>query len=174
MSIRRWHSSVALALCVTAAAVVPAGPPLAVRQQKVLDKFLGTWRTTYKLPKAEWTPEPKEGSGTLTFTRMLGGQFLHEKGEHSDKTSNITLFTFDAERKTYRTWWFSSTGQTAESTGEWDEATRTFTWTSVGSAFPSMAQHRFTSEGTFDWQVIIRDSKDNVVFRMEGKAIRAK
>jgi len=151
-----------------------AGP---MREQKVLDRFLGSWRTTYKLPKAEWTLEEKTGAADLTFSRTLGGQFVQERGEHADKTTHLVMYTYDAQQKSYRSWYFSSTGQTAESTGTWDADAKTMTWTSVGGAgqdFTTTARHRFVNDDTFEWDVVVKDTKGKVLFRMEGKALRAK
>lgn len=147
-----------------------------VPEQKVLDRFLGTWRTTYKLLKAEWTPEEKTGAADLTYSHALGGQFIQERGEHADKTTNLVMYTYDAQRKSYRSWWFSSTGQTAESTGKWDADAKTMTWTSVGGEqdFTTTARHRFVNDDTFEWDVVVKDAKGKVLFRMEGKAARAK
>jgi hypothetical protein len=174
----RIHSlrsdAVGVVLLGAAARAYPAGPPLSP-EQKALDKFLGTWRTSYKVPKAEWTPEERHGTAELTYSRVLGGSFVQEKGEHSDKSSSILMYTYDTERKCYRGWWFSSTGQTAESTGKWDAEAKTFTWTSSGTQpFTTTSRHRFVNDNSFEWDVVVKDGKDKVLFRMEGKAARFK
>jgi len=162
-------------LFAAAPAARSADPPKATPEQKVLDKWLGNWRTSYKVPKAEWTPEEKTGTAVLTDTRVVGGQFVQEKGEHSDKTSSILMLTHDAQKKCYRSWWFSSTGQTAEGTGKWDADAKTMTWTSVGEpAFTTTTRHRFVDYDTVEWDAVIKDDKGKVLFRMEGKSVRVK
>ena len=141
---------------------------------KQLDRFVGTWKTEYRLPKAEWTPEEKTGSATMVFTRELGGQMVRERSKHADGTENTFLMLFDANQKQYRAWWFSSTGQFNNSTGQWDEVAKAFTWkVNEPIEFTSTAQHRFVGE-KLDWTVLVEDPKSVTMFRMEGSSVRDK
>ncbi|MBC8114370.1 MAG: DUF1579 family protein [Candidatus Saccharimonas sp.] len=143
---------------------------------KVLDRFLGTWRTEYRMPKAEWTPEEKRGSAELVYTRELDGQFIRERGTDSDKTTTMIttmLLTFDADKQNYRGWWFDSLGNTNESTGRWDEASRTLFWTRIEpNDFNNTSQHSFPDSGKFDWKVLVQDKQGVAMFRMEGTSLR--
>ena len=155
--------------------VQAADPAPSSPEQEVLDKFTGTWRTEYQLPRAEWTPVEKAGAANLTYRRVLGGEFVQEQSEHADGTTGLVMYTYDAGRKCYRIWWFSSTGQTSEATGQWDAGTATFTWTLAARAeqeFTTVARHRFVDDDTFQWDVVSKDGKGKVLFRMEGKATR--
>ncbi len=141
-------------------------------EQKPLDRFLGAWHTDYRLPKAEWTPEEKTGSGEMVFTRELGGQMVRERTRHSDGTENTFLMLFDSDRKQYRAWWFSSTGQFNDSTGQWDEAAKAFTWKQTDAkGLASMAQHRFVND-KLDWTVLVENPQKVAMFRMEGMSKR--
>ncbi len=141
---------------------------------KQLDRFLGTWKTEYRLPKAEWTPEEKSGSATMVFTRELGGQMVRERTKHADGTENTFLMLFDSDRKQYRAWWFSSTGQFNNSTGSWDEVAKAFTWKLTDAdGLASMAQHRFVND-KLDWTVLVENPQKVAMFRMEGTSIRVK
>ena len=94
------------------------------RNKKVLDRFVGTWRTEYKHRKTEWTPVAKTGASDLTSHRILGWpSSLQEQGTHDDKKTQLLLYTYDKEEKCYRSWYFSSSGQTSEGTGDWDVKT---------------------------------------------------
>lgn len=151
-----------LAFCVTIAvskAIFSAELPIDSSEQKVLDKWVGRWHATYKVSKAEWTPEERTGTAELTTDRVVGGRFVQEKAEHSDKTSASLIFTYDVQRKKYRNWWFSSKGYTSEGTGEWDAVTNTMTMTSKqdgntttttwnGSCWSRMTPVRFSSVWT--------------------------
>lgn len=163
---------VAAALLLSLGPAYAAEPPQASAEQKVLDQFVGQWQSTYKVPKAEWTPKQKTGSAQLTTARVVGGRFIQEKSEHSDKTSGSALLTYDEQRKCYRSWWFSSTGQTCESTGQWDAETETMTWTSVEDAMTSTTRHRFLDDNNAEWSVSIKDPRGKVFFRIEGSSIR--
>lgn len=147
-------------------------------EQKRLDRFLGTWKTEYRLPKAEWTPEEKSGSATMVFSRELGGQMVRERTKHADGTENTFLMLFDSERKQYRAWWFSSAaevaGQPNNSTGQWDEAAKAFTWKLTDSnGLTNTAQHRFVGE-RLDWTVLVENPQKVAMFRMEGTSSRVK
>ncbi len=155
--------------------------PLAVKdsgdrsaEQKRLDRFLGTWKTEYRLPKAEWTPEEKSGSATMVFTCELGGQMVRERTKHADGTENTFLTMFDPQQMQYRAWWFSSTGQFNNSTGSWDDAAKAFTWKLSGpDGLTSTAQHRFVGE-KLDWTVLVENSEKIAMYRAEGTSVRDK
>jgi hypothetical protein len=166
-------SFVAIAFLVGTAATNSADPPSP--EQKVLDKWLGSWRARYNVPKSEWTPEERTGTAELTASRVIGGQFVQENAEHSDKTSARSIMTYDAQKKCYRSWWFSSTGQAAESTGKWDADAKTMVWSSVGEpSFTTTVRHHFVDEDHIEWDVVVKDGSGKVLFRMDGKNVRVK
>ena len=161
----------------TASLALSDDSPLDSPEQKVLDGFVGTWRTTYELPKAEWTPEEKTGTADLTYARALGGRFVQEQGEHADKSTVLVMYTYDGQRKCYRCWWFSSTGQTTEYTGKWDADAKTLMWTSVpigGQNFTTIATHRFVNNDTFEWDVTVNDGTGKTLYRVKGTSVRVK
>lgn len=164
-------------LLAAANAVRSADPPETSSEHDVLDRFLGSWRTKYKLPKAELNPQEATGAADLTYSRILGGQFVQEQGEHSDKTTTLQLFTYDVPQKCYRSWRFTSLGQKLEATGKWDAEAKTLTWTSVdrtGRDFVTTTTHRFVGDDAFEWEVVVKENKSTVLLRMEGKAVRVK
>lgn len=103
---------------------------------------------------------------------MLGGAYLQEKSEHSDKTSGMTMWTYDPERKSYRSWWFSSAGHSSESAGVWDGGTKTFTWKATAPTFTTTARQRFTDDNTYEWDVLVKGDTGNVLYKVEGKSTR--
>lgn len=144
-------------------------------EQNVLNRFLGTWRTEYTLQKAEWTPVEKTGAADLTYSRVLGDQFVQEDGKDADESTALRMLTYDAEKKDYRTWFFSSSGQANEAKGQWDPKTNTLTWTDVTVApngISSTAHHRFLNDDVFEWDVEVREKTGRIVFQLTGKAIR--
>jgi hypothetical protein len=167
------RSVLAVAVMIAVAtANVSAEPPLDSPEQKVLDNWIGRWQTTYKLPKAEWTSEERTGTAELVTTRAVGGRFVLEKSEHSDKTSGTTIVTYDAQKKSYRGWWFSSAGYTSESSGEWDVVTKTMTWTSTQDGNTTTTKYRFIDDNNIEWAVFVRDGTSKILYRMEGKSVR--
>ena len=161
--------TVVFAVCTS---IASADPPIDSPEQKVLDKWVGRWRTTYKVPKAEWTPEERTGTAELTTARVVGERFVQERSEHSDKTSGSLIFTYDAQKKTYRVWWFSSEGYTSDGTGAWDAAKKTMTWTSKQNGNITTTEHRFIDDNNTEWAVLVKDGSSKILFRMEGKSVR--
>lgn len=140
---------------------------------KILDQFLGTWRTEYRQAKAEWTPEEKNGSADLVCTQELAGQVIRDRSTHSDQTTSTWLLNYDAEQRKYRSWWFNSLGMTSESSGRWDESTKTLSWTTVEpTEFKTTIQHRFPDSGKCDWKVLVQDTQGVTMFSMEGTSVR--
>lgn len=175
MRFKCLRSLLVLSFFVLAAGIdLSAQPPLDSPEQTVLDKWVGTWRTVYKLPKAAWTPEEKTGTSEHTTSRMVGGRFVQEVSEHSDKTSASTISTFDERMKKYRGWWFSSAGHMSESSGKWDDPTKTMTWTSRQDGNTTTTEHRFVDEDNAEWAVLVKDGNGKILFRMEGKSVRVK
>lgn len=176
MRIMYWRSLVLVAaLLAIATSARSADPPLDRPEQKVLDKWVGKWRTTYKLPKAEWTPQEKTGTAELTTSRVVGGRFVQEKSEHSDKTSGSLILTYDGQKKCYRAWWFSSAGHTNESTGEWNQRTKTMTWTSKQEeGIVTTSKSHFVDDDNTQWGVIVKDGTGKILFLMEGQSVRVK
>jgi hypothetical protein len=158
--------------------VIAAKEPDRSAELKQLDRFLGTWKTEYRVPKAEWTPEERNGSAEMNFSLELGGKMVRERTKHADGTENTFLMLFDANKKQYRAWWFSSaaevTGQPNNSTGQWDEAAKTFTWKLTdANGLINTAQHRFVGD-KLDWTVLVENPQKVAMFRMEGTSSKAK
>lgn len=147
-----------------------AGPPPV--EQKVLDRFVGTWTTTFTVPEAEWTPKARNGTAKVQVARVLGGAFVQEQHANGDGTSGQVLRTYDAERKAYRGWVFMSNGQSQESTGTWNARSLTFTWTAKEKAGTSTLVQRFLDADTIDWDLSIKGGGGAEVFRMEGRTTR--
>lgn len=142
-------------------------------EQKVLNQWLGFWEMKYTQPKSEWTPLAKAGRAEVSMGSVMGGRYIQESSFLSDQTSNRTLFTYDTQKKQYRAWWFSSNGQTSESTGLWDDKLKTMTWTSIGDSpnTTTMKQH-FVNKDTIDWEVVTQDRAGKMLFQMKGTTKR--
>lgn len=143
-----------------------------IPEQKVLDRFLGSWRSSL-VRKIDGNPEEYKGTINFTFTRVLDGKFVQEKTESSDDTSGLAMSTFDPQKKCYRTWWFGSSGATSEATGMWDAESKTLKWSLVGGAgLTATSTHRFLDENKFEWEVTSRDQTGKVYFHMAGTSVR--
>ncbi len=148
-----------------------APPP----EMKALEKLIGTWdhEQTVKVPK-----ETRSTNFVVKGELVLGSRFLQEQAGSDDKgkPTGTGMYTYDSNRKTYRYWFFHSSGGYWESTGNWDESSQTFTFKGgVGAGDATMtATMRFSDEATLVYSLVIKDPGGKVNYHMEGKAVRQK
>jgi Protein of unknown function (DUF1579) len=148
-----------------------APPP----EMKALERLVGTWNheQTVKVPE-----ETRSTNSVVKGELVLGGRFLQEQAGSDDKgkPTGTGMYTYDSNRKTYRYWFFHSSGFYWDSTGTWDESSQTFTFkrkVGVGDA-TTTATLRFSDEATFVYSLVTTDPGGKVNYHMEGKAVRQK
>jgi hypothetical protein len=93
------------------------------------------------------------------------------------KPTFMGTYTYDSTRKTYRYWFFLSSGFYWEPTGTWDESSQTFTFTGrlgAGAIGTMTMTLRFSDEATFVLSMITRDAGGEISFHLEGKSVRQK
>jgi RND family efflux transporter MFP subunit len=108
--------------------------PAAPEELQVLASLVGKWSTkTESRPSLE-SKEALTASGEAAGQLLHNGHFIRLEGTIDSKagrTEYTLLMTYDRKQKVYRRWAFTSAGVAAASTGEWDEAARTMTWTAT-------------------------------------------
>ena len=173
MKLRYLHSSLVVAILLAAAPTVRSSDaPAVTPEQKVLDRFVGSWRCSF-VRRAEGNPEEYKGTIDITCSRVLGGQFVQVKTELSDNTSGLAMFTYDPQKKCYRSWWFGSNGQAVENTGAWDAESKTLRWSFVGEAGTTVTSTaHFLDENKYEREVTSRDKTGKVFFHMAGTCVR--
>jgi hypothetical protein len=140
---------------------------------KPLQQFEGEWQNEYTVFQAEWTPEEKKGTGTSKATSVLAGNFIEEKNANSDNSTSQKLYTWDAQTKQYRAWWFSSGSHFNDATGVWDATAHTFTWTTkLANGVTGTTTQHFTDAKTMVWKIAFKDADGKVYYRSEGKCTR--
>ena len=147
-------------------------PTTSSLEQKVLDRFIGTWQTNYKLDKAEWTPVETTGTAEFTYRRVLGGNFVQEQVGPADNLNYLTMHTYDIQQKCYRSWGFSYEGRSIEYTGQWNADTNTISWKSIGQDFTTTARHHFVNDNQYELFGTTKDSQGKVLFKMKMEATR--
>ena len=146
------------------------GPAKDVPELQILQNYVGNWDVN--VTGNEFT------RGEDTAHWILGGRFLEQSGfivseNGTNRVEITTLYTFDATKKSYRSWWFNSAGLTTESSGRWDESTKTLSWITIEpSDFKGTTQQRFSDTGKLDWKVLVQDEQGVAKFRMEGTSRR--
>lgn len=143
---------------------------------KALDRFAGDWDTKTNLILAGGKPKDVKLKGSATIEWTLGDRFLQWKGSSAPGGfKDLQLITFDAGKKAYRHWYFSSEGIADESTGTWDEDARTMTWNADLDGGKTMVNVvRFTDADTQEWKLVVKDKAGQAVTELHGKMTRRK
>ena len=149
-----------------------APPP----EMKPLERLVGTWKPEqiHKVPE-----EARPANFVVKRELVLGGRFVQEMGNFDDKgkPTFTGMYTYDSTRKTYRYWFFLSSGFYWEPTGTWDESSQTFTFKGrlgAGDTGTMTATLRFSDEATFVYSLVGTDPGGKVNYHMEGKSVRQK
>lgn len=145
-------------------------------ESKILNQWVGTWKTEFVNRVAEWNPKEVKATGAITCKWILGGKFVEEAGfSTSPGVEHRLLWWYDSNRKAYRQAFFSSEGTTLETSGTWNEKTSTMTWQSdAGPGMTAISTHRFLDADTYEWTYIIRDAGGKTHLDMKGKHTRTK
>lgn len=140
---------------------------------KVLDRWVGKWKTDIVHKPTNAESVETRTSGTITCTPILGGTFLEEIGATSDGVEHRVLWGYDPERKVYRCWFFDSKNSRTTHEGQWDEKTCTMRWKGdLGDGRTSEAEHHFLDANTCEWTLKVKDSAGKVLVDAQGKQTR--
>ena len=93
-----------------------ASPP----EMKALEKLVGTW----KVEQENKVPEQARLTYFLKGQSILGGRFVQQMGSSHDEVepTQTGMYTYDPSKKSYRYWFFMSSGSFTDITGTWDES----------------------------------------------------
>jgi hypothetical protein len=132
---------------------------------KVLERFIGTWDVESVSKPAVWTPKEVREKGVEVRKLVLDGWFVEGKGSSEDGKADAVLWmmTYDVARKEYRVWIFVTGGFSAEWSGQWDEATKTCSFTGdAGNGITSKGIARFIDKDHEEFRLIATDSDGKV------------
>jgi len=108
-------------------------PPVKGELTADLERRLGEWDSA-TVAKPLGGAETKL-TGGQTVEKAFGGTYLLLRSRGGGEFGGtVELATFDPAKKAYRMWTYTSEGSVLEWAGSWDDATRTFTWTTALSA----------------------------------------
>ena len=149
-------------------------PPKPV-ELKVLEKFVGDWITEGNVTVLDAQPKNLKTTDTATRKWALDGRIVEESGKSSDGNEVKVIFTYDAVRKTHRSWFFSSSGISVDMAGPWDETTQSFSFrTDFGNGFTQIATIHFIDNDNQEWSSKVTDAGGKVYFDGGGKLKRTK
>jgi hypothetical protein len=143
---------------------------------EVLDRFLGTWKIDMVSKPAEWTKQEVKLTGTTTNEWTLGGRFQIHRAKYSPThVESVEMLTYDADRKVYRFWHFNSNGIANETTGAWDEKSKTMTFKGdFGNGITSVSKMRFVDKDTREAVMTAKDKSGKVYLDVHVKLVRQK
>ncbi len=155
----------------------PAPEPKDIPELKVLERWVGKWDLHVTMKKSVWFPKGETIEATAITEWALGGRYLQSKNK--DKTTpyqGTWLATYDLAHKAYRQWYFDSLGGAVEVSGEWDEKSKTMTWTGQDKkqGLTTKTQHKFLSADEHEWTSVVTDKDGQVMMDEHGKAKRQK
>ena len=166
--------SVLTALLVVAAAWnATAEPPPQSANAKILNRWLGSWKSHTLLKPAAWTPSSQELSGTSKSAWILDGRF-QETFSRSDRHETREIQRYDANSRQYHKWTFDSDGSTSFWIGDWDEESSTMTWKYVdfGGGLEGKIVDRFISDGKYQSTVILKDRAGTLLLDIRSELVR--
>jgi uncharacterized protein (TIGR03067 family) len=147
---------------------------LVPKEMAQLERFVGTWDLEFRSrirPDNRWQAE-------LTIRKVLGGRFIETRevvpltGEQ-----HIMLATYDAEKKVYYHWYWSSVQPQAEGPSTWDEGTKSLKWEGKVGDESAMTRSssvvwKFTTGDKIELRVAIKDKDGAVIDELEGTHTR--
>lgn len=166
-----------IALCAVVSAAVALGDegPPKPPELKVLERFVGTWDAESISKPAVWTPNEVRAKYVEVREMVLDGWFVESKGRAADGKVDSTLWmmTYDLARREYREWLFVTGGFSIQWSGQWDEATKSFSFTGdAGNGITSKLTAHFSDKDHIEFRIIATDSDGKVYQDMKGKLTR--
>lgn len=139
-----------------------------------LDRYIGSWHGEVRVDGA--TVEPHTYTQSNTFAWTLDARFLEERGNATNGTSFLGLWSFDARSGRYRAYYFiAPAGDVVVITHDWDERSRTFSGTAdLGGGIQLLAVDRFLGRDSYEWSVTVQDSSGKILSRMQARESRMK
>lgn len=131
----------------------------------VLEPLIGTWDAVSIAKPAVWTPQEKRITSTVTREWILNGRFVFDHSVHSSGEESHALISFDPQGKEYRGWWFNSEGHRNTNRGQWDAATKTFSYqTEPDDGKITRSIVRLITPDQHEWQIKVTDAAGKVYF----------
>ncbi len=168
---RLWAVCWVLAAIVGQAAAIADGnePAKDVPELQVLQHYLGTWDVEVTTKSSDFT------KGESTARWILGGRFREQTGfmlsnDGTNRAEVTTLFTFDTNKQTYRSWMFVSNGSVSQAEMTWDAKSKTMTSVSRPTAdgVRSTVTADFSEPGKERWKFDFTDRDGKPVGKLSG------
>ncbi|MHC4401009.1 MAG: DUF1579 family protein [Planctomycetota bacterium] len=143
---------------------------------RALQRYIGSWDYQVVQKPTDENAQRKVMTGSGTWNWILEGRMIEQIVAWSPATTHgVTLMAYDAGIGQYKQWYFDSGGSMprGENRGKWDEVSQTINWKAADKNGNTTEQvHRFIDKDRWDWTLIIKDRRREVVLDVEGKGKR--
>lgn len=144
-------------------------------ESKPLDRLIGKWAATARSKVAEWTPGERQWTGKIVRTWVLDNHCLQDASENSLEDEGLSLTGYDPNASAYRNWWFDSEGHRTQASGQWDDATATFSYKSdLDGGLTARTTTHLIDNDHHDVHVLITDGGGKTYFDATWSVTRAK
>lgn len=154
------------------------GPSNQPAEFSVLAQRIGTWDTQVTIKPGVRVPDGLKSQGVETIEWTLGKKLIQGKQKQQPgNVESMSLMAYDTQSNVFRSWYFDSNGTLprGELTGQWDEDTKTLTFTgSEPNEVTCTSSLRLVSPDRAEWQGVWRDKSGSIVMEMEGTSARRK
>jgi hypothetical protein len=132
---------------------------------KVLNRYVGTWKSHIVFQPAAWSPRKEEVTDTTKVEWILKDQFQMITRQ-SDKYEMLEIQRYDGESKKFHRWNFDANGGTSFWIGSWDNKSMTMTWEYVdfGMGVKGKMVDNFIAEGEYQTTLVMEDSSGRLLF----------
>lgn len=137
-----------------------------------LQRFVGSWQGDVSVHGPGVEPQRYTQENRWAF--VLGGAFLEERGNGSNGSSFLGVWSLDARTGKYRAHYFlAPAGDVVVLTHEWSERDQAFTgFADLGGGVRMLAEDRFLDPDTYEWSITVQDGAGNLLTRMQGRERR--
>jgi len=152
----------------------PPAPPKP-QELRVLERLVGNWDGAGATTVLDSQPVKLPYTGARTRQWILDGRFIEETGKDTDGNEVRVLFTFDAQTRQFRMWYFDARGTNTDALGTWDEASQTLATTKdLGNGLTQSGKIHFIDANSHEWTSAVKDAAGKVLWEGGGKLTRKK
>jgi serine/threonine protein kinase len=143
--------------------------PVPETAEQVLHALAGNWKGEYTQKIYGGKPDIKKFNAVAINDWSVGDKWLRQRSQIGNESS-LSMMVFEPGSNALRDWYFHSRGLIfGPSTGFWDPATRTITWTNLPKEGVVLRQRlRFVDADTTAGEILILDRDGMTLFAMDS------
>jgi len=144
-------------------------------EMKAISARVGTFDHEITIAPCKMVPEGNTAKSTMVNKWLLGGKFQQQEISNNRPAAPDAIFTvmYDPNKKVYRGFRLDDQGVAMTTTGSWDKASKSLTWTwkdpdgTTGKATENLSDRK-----NITWKGVVTSKAGEVVMKMSGKLTR--